>query len=530
MKTIFHNSINNNIFNNITKRRAAAVLICMIPLFAGSCVDLALKERTDVRELPTVRPAPSAPIGDSQASETAQVSLYLPDQERVRLTAQVETIETRAGESLAEAAVNRLLSLITPLFPNLGGQALRLSSTVPAIERTCDMAIVNLGVSMRLLTPREQFAVRAAIVNTLTGVEGLSTVGVLVNGREDGVDLASTIPYGLLRRFTAGDIDTPWKQAESQSFDEADSTKIAALYYPALDEPRLIPEPRAIIVAAADTAQEYQNALIETLMAELAKNSAVRPAITRSILPPAELNYIVAAPRAYTPGGSADHLLQLSFRSELDDYLAVNGGDRASLFASLTYTLTGFVPGLDGLVVHIGGALVTEVTSRDGQVIHFENGRMSRSDFPNYAANIVTIYFPLEGGGLAGVERSVEQRLSSHPRTLLRMLLEGPVSWDPHDGLLNIVQSNRLTEADILGVSIADGAALVNVSQAFADSCAELTAEQTHSLIYSIVNTLTELRGVKRVRFYTQGEAREFFNEPYSSLGEYLRNPGIIIE
>ena len=502
------------------KRRAVSILFLIAVFLLTGCMNEPLRERTDTWPLPSARPGPAAPKGDAQSREKAVVTLFVPDRERSRLAARTDTVDTQAGVTLESTVAARLLDVLTPMYPSLSGQSLRLSQTEPTVERAGNVVMVNLGYSMRLLSPREQFTVRAALTNTLAELGGISRVGVLINGREDGSDIASTNPVGLLPRISEGDIDSYWNQLDVVP--GTDITRVAALYYPCTDGIHILAESRAIAFSSADSPDGFRQSLIEGVLRELTAGSAVYSSSTVTLMPPD--SYLVYPPRAYTPSGSADNLVELSFRAELDDYLAVRGGNRASFFASLTYTLTGFVPGLDGVIIHVGGKPVTDLAVSDEQSLNFENGRMNREDFDGFSAGLAVLYFPTADGRLVRVVQPIARRLTGTPRELLRLLLQGSP-----DGSIGIIPGARYGDEEILGVSINGDTALVNVSEVLADACGGLSEEQTRGFLYAVVNTLTELRGVRRVRFYVQGEEREFLNEPYSSVGEFFRNPGIVI-
>ncbi|HML48085.1 MAG TPA: GerMN domain-containing protein, partial [Clostridia bacterium] len=410
-------------------------------------------------------------------------------------------------------------------FGNLNGQALQLQQTPYAVEVSDNMVTVNLGVTTRLLTNREQFLLRLAITNTLTELPEIQYADVLVNGRDEGVDLAATIPCGVLARYPSiGDIDTYWRQIEGQINQSGSTSKLSktvALYFPSADGKHLLAEVRNVVFPGYQ-----QEIFVDSILSELAKGSAQLN--TRQIMPP--LNYLPEydPPRILSPSGSAYRLIALTFYDGLDDYLAVMGGSRGMLFASLTYTLTSFVPGIDGLMITIGDEQVTQVEDMDGRTLHFDSGWMTRADFSGCVASNCRIYLPSRNGEtLVPVDRAVSQEVADEPRTLLSQLLMGPQSFDRGDETVAAFPEG-ITEADILSIAVQDDTVRINFTEKFAKACETLTENQGRNLIYSVVNTLTELRGVRRVRFYIEGEQRQFMNNDLSTAGEFLRHPGLI--
>lgn len=130
---------------------------------------------------------------------------------------------------------------------------------------------------------------------------------------------------------------------------------------------------------------------------------------------------------------------------------------------------------------------------------------------------------------LAGVNRPVPLKQSLQPRALIRQLLEGPQRADAKEGLTGAFPEG-LSDADVIGLQIVDDVMLINVSQTFADACAQLTAQQERNVIYTIVNTMTELSQVRRVCFFVNGKQVEALAGTMEMRGYFVRNPGIILQ
>lgn len=508
-------------------KRALLVLWLLGLVSVCGCAPKLFQEQSnDERSLPEITGDTRAPVEDLQTAKREQVVLYLPEDDGKKMITFVEEIVVEPGQSLEEATARRLLTQLSQHFGNLNGQALQLQQTPNAVEVSNNLVTVNLGVTTRLLTNREQFLLRLAITNTLTELPGIQYVDVLVNGRDEGVDLAATIPCGVLARYPSiGDVDTYWRQIEgqiNQSGSNAKLSKTVALYFPSADGKHLLSEVRNIVFPGYQ-----QEIFVDTILSELAKGSAAQLNI-RQIMPP--LNYLPEfdPPRILSPSGSAYRLIALTFYDGLDDYLTVMGGSRGMLFAALTYTLTSFVPGIDGLMITVGDEQVTQVEDMDGRILHFDSGWMTRADFSGSVAGNCRIYLPSRSGEtLVAVDRAVSQELTGEPRTLLAQLLTGPQIYDGGEETVAAFPEG-ITGADILSVAIQEDTVRINLSEAFAAACEDLTEIQGRNLIYSVVNTLTELRGVRRVRFYIQGEQRQFMNNGLSTIGEFLRHPGLI--
>ena len=103
----------------------------------------------------------------------------------------------------------------------------------------------------------------------------------------------------------------------------------------------------------------------------------------------------------------------------------------------------------------------------------------------------------------------------------------GPAAWETGAAR---VMPDGVSIDDVLGVRIAGGEAVVNLSSNFYRCCQSLTPQQEQNLIYAIVNTLTSLTTVSSVRFQVEGEAADYLVSTIYLRGPLLRNPGIIRE
>lgn len=115
----------------------------------------------------------------------------------------------------------------------------------------------------------------------------------------------------------------------------------------------------------------------------------------RAIVPPQD--YFERSPSLTVVNGT-DRYMEIYLREETDDYLLLNGGTRAQLLGSICYTLTSFIPELEGIVAYIGGETVTSLTLADGSTWSSPTGRLTRETFASFAADMCTVYFPLADG------------------------------------------------------------------------------------------------------------------------------------
>ena len=79
-------------------------------------------------------------------------------------------------------------------------------------------------------------------------------------------------------------------------------------------------------------------------------------------------------------------------------------------------------------------------------------------------------------------------------------------------------------------VRIEEGMALVNLSGNFYRSCQQMGVEAERNLVYALVNTLSGLNPVNRVRFFIDGQTVDALVTAMSLRGTLMPNPGIVVK
>ncbi len=499
------------------RKQILLALLCALLLLTGCAGNLPTERQSTGEALPDVRPGPVAPIGDSQSPRVADVVLYLPDADASRLVATVREVTIESGQTKQEACLQALLDAInaSEFFTNFSTQQLRLAPVSNPVESTGELVTVNLHTTARMLEDEALFALRVAITNTLTELPGTNYVNVLINGRDIGLDFEGTLPTGVLARYPSGDVSTYWGQMDAQvKAAGAEMQKVAALYFPSEDGSALLGELRNISLPLRDTA-DYAMRLLEELTFTAQQQGV------RTVVPTSE--WFERDPVFVQPDGASMGHIELYFTRYVDDYLMLYGTTRGMLMSSICYTLTSFIPQIEGVVAYVDGVLVNEMDLMDGSKWSAQNGMMRRTDFAALASDTCTVYFPLaDGMGLRAVTRPIAQRLRTQPRALIRELMKSPSS-----AMLGPALPAGITDADVLGLQIEGDTALLNLSQGFASTCRDMTETEERNMIYAIVNTLTEIDGVTRVRFYIDGQEGSLAGHLFLQ-GEFMRHTGII--
>lgn len=131
---------------------------------------------------------------------------------------------------------------------------------------------------------------------------------------------------------------------------------------------------------------------------------------------------------------------------------------------------------------------------------------------------VVTLYFENEDENKVASETRIidsKELLREPYETLIGMLLKGPKS----SSLKSIIPE----DTKILDASLKGSCVTINLSKEFVENSPE-DVNRKCDMIYTIVNTLTELKEVESVKFLIDGEESDGFDEKSISLkNEYVR-------
>lgn len=479
--------------------------------------------------LPPAATSHVAPTGDTNQETAQTVLLYVPNSAGTRLIAQTERVVISAARHPAEATLRLLFAFdgsdgAQPLCRDV---RLQLSPVNP-VEISGGTATVNLGASALTLSHSEFYVVCQAIANTLTQWGDIRYVNVLVSSTQPGLDIGANVPMGCFEQNLSDSIDALSAAAETMAAGAADRrlSLTAALYYPSYAGRGILAEARSVSFAG-----RAKPVLIEGLLDALSQrpqqlaNVPVLPDLAGLLSEPPAVQEI-----AVTGGQRA----VLRFRQGLNDALIAAGVPRSVLLAALTYTLTGFVPGISGVTVYIGEELVTSmapvgVYEGAGETIVFAGDVMRRSDFSRFLLDNCTLYFGDGQGRLQAVRRPVPYYETRSARYLLGCLMQGPQTVDGAEGTRAVLPFD-LGDADLLGVGLDGNVMLLNLSAHFAASASGYDAQSERLLVYAIVNTLCELPAVRGVSFFINGVQPETLAGGLYLPGDFLRNGSMIRE
>jgi hypothetical protein len=137
----------------------------------------------------------------------------------------------------------------------------------------------------------------------------------------------------------------------------------------------------------------------------------------------------------------------------------------------------------------------------------------------------VTVYFA-RNGILCECERPIARRSVDSLRAQMCALMEGPDATETEGGITATLPE-AVREDDILGIAAEGDTLLVNLSEHFRTAIREAGGDAETMICYSMVNTLCRNTGMKRVRFFFEGEQAESVAGTIYWAGEFLYNIGL---
>ena len=477
---------------------AAALLLCM-PLLSGCSSMVSERAMEDISAL-TIEAGAEVPMTDEFADETRRVTLYTLSDNRETLVPVVRTITCAGGKSVAQAALDALLDELKLEEVAAGKPAtLALSSGV---------ATVNLPARYRALEPQTLFAVRQAVANTLGGLSGISYCQVLVGGREEGLDLGATTPVGTLTRTADLDVRALYNRLDDQRLAGTGYTRLTTLYVPTADGRWLL----SVLCTVAYPAGAMP---IDCLYAALEQLGSIAPDSATAQNLPSPLDYIEEMPDILQESGET--VIEIRFNGELEQALADSGLTMGIYAGMLTNTLTGIVPGADGVRLIIEGKEIAGFAAEDmpsGQAMQFSGSLAVYADFAGMIGAPVTLY---RGNGEGSLIRSTAVLASSeaeNPRAVLE-------AW---------MEQNDCAKSDVLAVSVEEKNIVVHLSASLGKALETMDDVQARTAVYAMVNTLTQGRTQQGVIFFFDGKQLGELAGGLSMRGRLVRNPGMVVE
>ena len=497
--------------------------LCCAALLSGCAGKIPEGDNTPV---PTLEPAEAkytAPDGDGIIAESREYRIYLPGRDGLRLVSRSIRLEPANLNDTVEMLTRSLISFESDSEAKaLGGtKPLGLYGAHP-IELSSGVCTVNLTSSALQLNLSDFYKNCLALSTTLCELDEINSVNVLVADRSVALDIRGNLPMGTLIAHPGENITVLWEQMEAKRTPlEKDESlnplnALATLYYP-LPDFRGVACTIRMVNFEGQTPGQLAGGLIGAV-------SDVRRSMAGGQSFP-DLKELMLHEPVTSELEDGSRLLTLSLREDAESLLAAGRTDLACFAAAMTYTLTTFIPGIAAVCIRIGDKPITELKTERFDAVTALGGLVTRSAVEPFLTSSVTVYFA-RNGILCECERPVARRSADSLRAQLCALMEGPDATEKEEGITATLPAT-VREDDILGVTAEGDTLLVNLSESFR---AEIQAqgEEAETLIcYSMVNTLCKNTGMKRVRFFFEGEQVEYVTGVLYWAGEFLYNIGL---
>ena len=494
------------------KRMKLCALLLALALTLSGCVFKGPDtEAANEVSLPEPQEEPdSMLLGEMLSSSYREVALYYAASDGSGFTTVMRGVRADAAESLPEAAVSALLSSTGP-----GGTRTAPDARLTGCEFSCGTATVKLSLDTRAVqSAQELLALEASIGNTLLGIEGVRGVNVLIGDASEGF---WQLPFGVqtepINSVTAAYAQLQAEHDRKDLEGASPVTRRALVYFPTSGGEWLVPELRTINA----TGDRFAAALIDALKEGPRDVACAVPSIPEGV-------ELLEEGLSVETLSSGERVLALNFSPTLINYLAFSGLDIWELAASLSLTMTSFLPELDAIRILVNGEPIT-MCMIGSEVIRFADGLIRRRHFSERIGSTAVLYLIDDADELRGVPRAVSMHSALSPRSLLAELFRYA---DAGEDALRLPISAKLFPEDILGVQLSRNIARVNLSGAFYRSCQSLSPRAERDLVYAIVNTLCGLEDIRGVRLYIEGHAADTLAGTIYLKSVLLPNPGIV--
>ena len=220
----------------MNRRHFCFYLLCFV-----LCLSLSGCAVKPAAEAPAVTIPPTevsyvAPIGDAALEYSEEVTLCLPMHDGIRLSTVTSEVSFSPVRPYAENVVRALLGYTgNGEIRSIGGDVrLTLYGTSP-VEVSRNVATVNLGASALQLSRQDLYVACQSIANTLTLLDEIDYVNVLVAGKPVGLDVANSLPMGSLTGSAAQDLGAAYGQLISRPDSDMALSTTLTLYFPLAD-------------------------------------------------------------------------------------------------------------------------------------------------------------------------------------------------------------------------------------------------------------------------------------------------------
>lgn len=486
----------------------------------------------------------SSDVPPRQGEETLaqgefEATLYYINEDGTRLAGEKRTVRCEEGESMALCTMRALMD---------GPQSQSLERSVPyklkldKIEKS--MGICNVYLSGGFPGRESDWLIaRLAIAATLSDTLGIQAVNVLYNGKEQGYNsnaIGEARYLGQSLDKYAEDMAEKYPDRSKGSMSEVVKyiDQYVTMYFTNAERTLIAAHSVQLSVSSEASVTDLVTILTGKLAAGISGEDALEPVLPADFTLAREPRIGVAGMEEDEPketdaadSGSkknptptpspsslplfAPKVIYITIKQPKNDY------DERLMCAALTLTLTGYLPGISGIVLYVEAEDGTRTKLVD------DVDYLTRDMYTDMLGTSVSVDYPDENGSMLKRENKIvpssdEYDLTKRVLTLIDAQGSSGLGFAP------------LSRDDVERVYLADGIAVIEWKEGFTDKLKEAlgyeSAESADRLemliIYSFVNTLTELPYIKKVWMSEGGEKLGMINRIY--LGNaLLRSPGL---
>ena len=427
----------------------------------------------------------------SQSVRSIRPALYFLDADTGRLVAENRKISVGQDQSTVEAVIKQLLK--GPKNEDL--TSVDAGMTYVSAEITEEVVNVYLK-SSKTIGDKDAYVLASALANTLSDFFGVEYTVMFINGVVQSVGDGIATPFS---KFT-GSVLEEYDNLYAQSILEGDDQKIyetdTILYFADETENYILPEIRSVRYTKGN--------YIQAVMDELAQGPKSKSYLRASVNENVRLKDTLNIERE-------GKTIRLVFKTYPYVYTENNTNGEKLTNAALTYTISGIIP-VKRIRIGIEGSELTTAT---------------RSSFPSMSGRRITLSFPDKNTTmLTQVQRTVKQSDAQFLKTKLEELMRGPIDTDSENAWPTFPEG--VTYDDVLGLTVSNDTVVLNMSQNFSDRVKALSEESESIMVYSIVNTLTDTEGIKRVQFLINSKYVDEIAGGINYRYPIIANPGLI--
>ncbi|MGI6153188.1 MAG: GerMN domain-containing protein [Christensenellaceae bacterium] len=411
-----------------------------------------------------------------------------------KLSAEAREIAVPQNEITEKYVVQALIdgpSAESGLLPVASGFAFEYIEVLPDV--------INLYlISDQYLSESVLLRARTAFCATLSDFSGKKYINIYVNGRAQGY---AGMPVGTVEKTTTDISEEETKLNQKTDMESPDMS--ATLYFLDKSESYILPEQRSLVFKN----KNYVRILVQELLKGPQNTYNHRSVIDSSISLLTDPEVVQLA--------DGSKVLELNFNKIPIVYTEQFMEAQQMTIASLTYTLLGFLPNVDGIKILVGGKPMDDTL-------------YTMKMFREVLGSSVTLYLPGDAyTSLYGTERVIGQGLTTVPAVLLEELMKGPAVTD--DSILRPAMLQGVSMDDVRDVHIANDILVLDFKESIHGKMENVSKSDEQIMLFSIVNTLTTLDSVRRVQFLVEGERVERIGGGVITvIDPIMKNPGMI--